>query len=170
MRDCSTALPNIEGVEAAKSRIQAAAVSSSTTCSWSSRESGLVVWSRGLVWSGASRLRLLNFVVSVRGALGSEAQTFIRQLSARVARAVPYTGCWMRRAGRSPSQHVGRSLPASVGAPAPPRRPSTLSAATTSPPLTRRAASTVWRLPFVGFYIVLGVFDGRITGDDVARL
>ena len=35
-------------------------------------------------------LRLLTFVVSVRGALGSEAQTFIRQISARVAGAVPY--------------------------------------------------------------------------------
>ena len=33
---------------------------------------------------------LLTFVVSVRGALGSEAQTFIRQISARVAGAVPY--------------------------------------------------------------------------------
>ena len=30
---------------------------------------------------GAPRLRLLTFVVSVRGALGSEAQTFIRQIS-----------------------------------------------------------------------------------------
>ena len=30
---------------------------------------------------GARRLRLLTFVVSVRGALGSEAQTFIRQIS-----------------------------------------------------------------------------------------
>ena len=39
---------------------------------------------------GAPRLRLLTFVVSVRGALGSEAQTFIRQISARVAGAVPY--------------------------------------------------------------------------------
>ena len=39
---------------------------------------------------GAPRLRLLTFVVSVRGALGSEAQTFIRQLSARIAGAVPY--------------------------------------------------------------------------------
>ena len=39
---------------------------------------------------GAPRLRLLTFVVSVRGALGSEAQTFIRQLSARMAGAVPY--------------------------------------------------------------------------------
>ena len=39
---------------------------------------------------GSPRLRLLTFVVSVRGALGSEAQTFIRQLSARVAGAVPY--------------------------------------------------------------------------------
>jgi len=39
---------------------------------------------------GAPRLRLLTFAVSVRGALGSEAQTFIRQLSARVAGAVPY--------------------------------------------------------------------------------
>ena len=35
-------------------------------------------------------LRLLTFVISVRGALGPEAQTFIRQLSARVAGAVPY--------------------------------------------------------------------------------
>ena len=35
-------------------------------------------------------MRLLTFAVSVRGALGSEAQTFIRQLSARVAGAVPY--------------------------------------------------------------------------------
>ena len=39
---------------------------------------------------GAPRLRFLTFVVSVRGALGSEAQTFIRQISARVAGAVPY--------------------------------------------------------------------------------
>ena len=39
---------------------------------------------------GAPRLRLLTFAVSVRGALGSEAQTFIRQLSARMAGAVPY--------------------------------------------------------------------------------
>ena len=37
-----------------------------------------------------SELWLLTFGVSVRGALGSEAQTFIRQLSARVAGAVPY--------------------------------------------------------------------------------
>ena len=35
-------------------------------------------------------MRLLTFAVSVRGALGSEAQTFIRQLSARMAGAVPY--------------------------------------------------------------------------------
>ena len=40
--------------------------------------------------AGAPRLRLLTFVVSVRGALGSEAQTFIRQISARVAGTVPY--------------------------------------------------------------------------------
>ena len=39
---------------------------------------------------GAPRLRLLTFAVCVRGALGSEAQTSIRQLSARVAGAVPY--------------------------------------------------------------------------------
>jgi hypothetical protein len=39
---------------------------------------------------GAPRLRLLTFAVSVCGALGSEAQTFTRQLSARVAGAVPY--------------------------------------------------------------------------------
>jgi hypothetical protein len=46
---------------------------------------------------GAPRLRLLTFGVSVRGALGSEAQTsetFIRQISVclpgRVAGAVPY--------------------------------------------------------------------------------
>ena len=39
---------------------------------------------------GARRLRLLTFVVSVRGALGSEAQAFIRQISPRVAGAVPY--------------------------------------------------------------------------------
>ena len=39
---------------------------------------------------GAPRLRLLTFAVSVRGALGSEAQSFIRQLSARMAGAVPY--------------------------------------------------------------------------------
>ena len=32
---------------------------------------------------GAPRLRLLTFVVSVRGALGSEAQTFIRQIDLR---------------------------------------------------------------------------------------
>ena len=35
-------------------------------------------------------MRLLTFAVSVRGALGSEAQTFIRQPSARMAGAVPY--------------------------------------------------------------------------------
>ena len=40
------------------------------------------------------------------------------------------------------SQLIGRSLPAYVGAPVPPRRPSTLSATTTSQPLTRRAVST----------------------------
>jgi hypothetical protein len=40
--------------------------------------------------AGAPRLRLLTYVVSVRGALGSEAQTFIRQISARVAGTVPY--------------------------------------------------------------------------------
>ena len=39
---------------------------------------------------GAPRLRLLTFVISVRGALGSEAQTFIRPISARAAGAVPY--------------------------------------------------------------------------------
>ena len=44
-------------------------------------------------------------------------------------------------ARRSPSQHVGRSPPASVGAPAPPRRPSTWSPATTSSPLPIPAAS-----------------------------
>jgi hypothetical protein len=38
---------------------------------------------------GAPRLRLLTFVVSVRGAVGSEAQTFVRQISARVAGAAP---------------------------------------------------------------------------------
>ena len=102
---------------------------------------------------GAPRLRLLTFAVSVRGALGSEAQTFIRQLSARVAGAVPYRlldeattgprrGAPLCSARRSPSRPAGRSLPASVGAPAPARRPPTLSAATISPPPTRRAAST----------------------------
>ena len=104
---------------------------------------------------GAPRLRLLTFAVSVRGALGSEAQTFIRQLSALGSRALcaGLTGCLTRRAGprrgvplcsarRSPSRPAGRSLPASVGAPAPARRPPTLSAATISPPPTRRAAST----------------------------
>ena len=45
---------------------------------------------------------------------------------------------------KSPSRPAGRSLPASVGAPAPARRPPTLSAATISPPPTRHAAS---RLP-----------------------
>jgi len=45
---------------------------------------------------GAPRLRLLTFAVSVRGALGSEAQTFIRQLSARMQ---CHTGCSTRRAG-----------------------------------------------------------------------
>jgi len=38
------------------------------------------------------RFLLLNFLVSVRGALGSEAQTFIRQISARMAGAV-LLGC-----------------------------------------------------------------------------
>ena len=39
---------------------------------------------------GESRLRLVTVVVSVHGALGSEAQTLIRQVSARVTGAVPY--------------------------------------------------------------------------------
>ena len=39
---------------------------------------------------GEPRLRLVTVAVSVHGALGSEAQTFIRQISARVAGAVPY--------------------------------------------------------------------------------
>ena len=44
---------------------------------------------------------------------------------------------------RTPSRPAGRSLPASVGVPAPVRRPLTLcAAATISPPPTRRAAST----------------------------
>jgi hypothetical protein len=95
---------------------------------------------------GAPRLRLLPFAVSVRGALGSEAQTFIRQLLAHSwlgSRALCLTGCLTRRAGprrgvplcsarRSPSRPAGRSLPASVGAPALARRPPTLSAATIS--------------------------------------
>ena len=42
------------------------------------------------VYHSSPRLRVMTFAVSVRGALGSEAQTFIRQLSARVAGAVPY--------------------------------------------------------------------------------
>jgi len=78
-------------------------------------------------------LRLLTFVVSVRGALGSEAQTFIRQISAGW-RGRCLTGCSTRRAGprravlpssalRSPSLLAGRLLLASVGAPALPRRP-----------------------------------------------
>ena len=103
---------------------------------------------------GAPRLRLLTFAVSVCGALGSEAQTFIRQLSARVAGAVPYRlldeASWATQRGvplcsarQSPSWPAGRSLPASVGVPAPARRPLALSAAATiSPPPTRRAAST----------------------------
>ena len=68
-------------------------------------------------------------------------------------RARCHTGCSTRRAGprrgvppcfarRSPSQPAGRWPPASVGAPAPLRRPPTFSAATISPPPTRRAAST----------------------------
>ena len=48
------------------------------------------VYHPSLLQSGAPRLRLLTFAVSVRGALGSKAQTFIRQLSARMAGAVPY--------------------------------------------------------------------------------
>ena len=58
-----------------------------------------------------------------------------RPIAADEARAEPRRGVPPCSARRSPSQHVGRSLPASVGAPAPPRRPSTLSAAMTSPPL-----------------------------------
>ena len=38
---------------------------------------------------GEPRLRLVTVVVSVHGALGSEAQTLIRQVSARVTGAVP---------------------------------------------------------------------------------
>ena len=53
-------------------------------------ESGEVSVTKSAHQPGAPRLRLLTFAVSVRGALGSEAQTFIRQLSARVAGAVPY--------------------------------------------------------------------------------
>ena len=67
-------------------------------------------------------------------------------------RAQCHTGCSTRRAGprrgvppcsarRSPSRPAGRWPPASVGAPAPLRRPPTFSAATISPPPTRRAAS-----------------------------
>jgi hypothetical protein len=87
----------------------------------------------------------------------SETPTFIRQISAQVARAVPYvTGCSTRRAGPrravlppSPlplcdhlrcSPVPARLLLASVGAPALPRRPASPSAPTGSAP-TGRAAS-----------------------------
>ena len=81
---------------------------------------------------GAPRLRLLTFVVSVRGALGSEAQTFIRPSSGRslpgwrgrIAGAMPYRlldeASWARAgprravlpssALRSPSLLAGRLL------------------------------------------------------------
>jgi hypothetical protein len=105
---------------------------------------------------GAPRLRLLTFAVSVRGALGStEAQTFIRQLSARVAGAVPYrlldVASWATQ-GCAPllssaiTFSARRALAAGI-------RRSTCSGAeaayvercdesTISPPPTRRAAST----------------------------
>ena len=57
---------------------------------------------------GEPRLRLVTVVVSVHGALGSEAQTLIRQVSARVTGAVPYrllndASCWATQPGmRSP--------------------------------------------------------------------
>ena len=102
---------------------------------------------------GAPRLRLLTFAVSVRGALGSEAQTFIRQLSARMAGAVPYRlldeASWATQ-GCAPllrsaiAFSARRALAAGIrrGTCSAARRPPTFSAATISPPPTRRAAST----------------------------
>ena len=62
----------------------------------------------------------LTFAVSVRGALGSEAQTFIRQLSARVAGAVPYQlldeASWATQAGVCPSAPLGDHLLGPQGA------------------------------------------------------
>ena len=50
---------------------------------------------------GAPSLRLLTFVVSVRGALGSEAQTFIRHGSQPVgAPLLPPASLLLRRGGR----------------------------------------------------------------------
>ena len=50
---------------------------------------------------GAPSLRLLTFVVSVRGALGSEAQTFLHSaaLSPGSRSCALPVGCWTRRAG-----------------------------------------------------------------------
>ena len=109
----------------------------------------------------APRLRLLTFVVSVRGALGSEAQTFIRQLSARIAGAVPYRllneTSWATQ-GCAPlfrsaiTFSARRALAAGI-------RRSTCSAAEAAyferhddqrrPPLTRRAASTAQSTRFL---------------------
>ena len=102
---------------------------------------------------GAPRLRLLTFAVSVRGALGSEAQTFIRQLSARMAGAVPYRlldeASWATQ-GCAPLLRSAIAFSARRALAAGIRR-STCSAAEAtyvqccdriSPPPTRRAAST----------------------------
>ena len=102
---------------------------------------------------GAPRLRLLTFAVSACVAPWAPRRRPSSDSSRLGSRALCLTGCLTRRAGprrgvplcsarRSPSRPAGRSLPASVGAPAPARRPPTLSAATISPPPTRRAAST----------------------------
>ena len=66
-------------------------------------------------------MRLLTFAVSVRGALGSEAQTsirtssyYIRQLSARMAGAVPYRlldkASWATQRGVPPQAPLGDRL------------------------------------------------------------
>ena len=101
---------------------------------------------------GAPRLRLLTFAVSVRGALGSEAQTFIRQLSARMAGAVPYRlldeASWATQ-GCAPLLRSAIAFSARRALAAGIRRSTcsaaeatSFSAATISPPPTRRAAST----------------------------
>ena len=77
------------------------------------------------VYHSSPRLRVMTFAVSVRGALGSEAQTFIRQLSysSRLgSRALCLTGCLTRRArelghaGVCPSAPLGDHLLGPQGA------------------------------------------------------
>ena len=101
-------------------------------------------------------MRLLTFAVSVRGALGSEAQTFIRQLSALGSRAlcaVPYRlldeASWATQ-GCAPLLRSAITFSARRALAAGSRR-STCSGAEAacvercddrSPPPTRRAAST----------------------------